>query len=240
MKNTESMADLKKEAALQAASLVESGQTVGLGTGSTAAFAVRELGRRVREEGLSIRCVGTSHQTLLLARESGLVLDPVSFHDRLDISIDGADEIDPHLNLIKGGGGAQTLEKIVHAMSDRFIVVADESKLVEKLGTKFAIPVEVLGHAIAFVERRLLALGAREVILRSGSGKDGPVITDNGNMLMDARFEITDPAELESRINEIPGVVENGVFSTRTLAIESAIVAGAGGVRILERGDGRS
>lgn len=235
MKNAESMAEFKKASALKAAEQITSDQVIGLGTGSTAAFVIEELGRRVREEGLKIRCVATSYQSMILARSAGMIAEPVSFHSTLDVSIDGADEIDPRLNLIKGGGGAHTMEKIVHAMSRKFIVVADTSKKVQSLGEKFLIPVELIPGSLALVEKRLKDLGASEVLLRSGGKKDGPVITDNGNILIDARFSSFDPEAMEQSINRIPGVVENGIFSIATLAIDSAYIAGPDGVEVLTR-----
>ncbi len=233
MKDAAANAALKERAALRAASLVRSGETVGLGTGSTAAFVIRELGRRVREEGLSIRTTATSSQSHRIARESGLAVETPDAFDVLDLSIDGADEIDPDLCLIKGGGAAHTREKIVHAMSRRFLVVADDTKLVARLGASFAVPVEVLLPALAYVEKELLQLGATEVKLRAATRKDGPVITDNGNVVLDARFHVTDPEELERAVTLIPGVVENGIFARPQVRPQSALIAAADGIREL-------
>jgi len=236
MKNVSSNAELKKQAALLAASLVETGQKVGLGTGSTAAFVIEELGRRAREEGLQVECIATSFQSMNLAIVHGLKVFPVqSFGGGLDISIDGADEIDPQLNLIKGGGAAHTLEKLVHVMSGRFVVVADDSKLVERLGTKFAVPVEVIPFALPFVQRRLSEMGASDVAVRMAVKKDGPVVTDNGNFVVDAKFEISDPKSLEIEINSLPGVLDNGIFSSASVVPERAIIAGANGVETRTR-----
>ena len=214
MKNISANSEAKQAAGVAAAALVESGQIVGLGTGSTAAFTIEELGRRVRQDGLRITCVATSFQARHLAIKAGLTLTPLDLVSRVDISIDGADEIDPDFNLIKGGGAAHTVEKLVHAMSERFIVVADPSKLVDRLGARFAVPVEVLSPAIAYVERRLRDMGVGDVQLRMATRKDGPVVTDNGNLVLDALFDFAsrEPAELEDRITLIPGVIACGIF----------------------------
>ncbi|GIU85476.1 MAG: ribose-5-phosphate isomerase [Acidimicrobiales bacterium] len=191
-----------KEAAGRAAvEYVVDGMLVGLGTGSTVYWTVRELARR----GLRVECVATSVATEKLAHECGLrLLDPADV-DSLDIAIDGADEVDPRLNLTKGGGGAHTREKIVAAMSERFLVVVDETKLVDKLGA-FGTPVEVLPFAPAFVEDKLSELGAQRVRRR-----DTP--TDNGGIVVDAYFgQIDDPDSLDASIRSIPGVVEVGLF----------------------------
>jgi len=230
MKDVGSNTEQKKAAALKAAALVQTGQKVGLGTGSTAAFVIQELGRRAKEENLQIECVTTSFQSMNIAIASGLKVFPVQALGFLDISIDGADEIDPSLNLIKGGGAAHTLEKIVHASASQFIVVADDSKLVDKLGSKFYVPVEVIPYAIALVEKKLKDLGASEVVLRNAVKKDGPIVTDNGNFVYDAKFDITDPVSLEAKINSIPGVVENGIFSVNSVVPIKAFIAGEGGV----------
>jgi ribose 5-phosphate isomerase A len=231
MKEVSSNTELKKQAALAAAALVESGQRVGLGTGSTAAFVIEELGRRVRQENLLIECVATSFQAMNLAIVHGLRVFPIqALGGQLDISIDGADEIDPHLNLIKGGGAAHTMEKLVHVMSSRFIVVADDSKLVSKLGTRFPVPVEVIPFSYPLVEKKLKELGATEITMRMAVKKDGPVVTDNGNFVLDARFDIQEPEKLEIAINAIPGVLDNGIFSAASAVPERAFIAGNNGV----------
>ena len=235
MKDVGSNTEQKKAAALKAAELVQTGQKVGLGTGSTAAFVIQELGRRAKEENLKIECVTTSFQSMNLAIASGLKVFPVQALGFLDISIDGADEIDPSLNLIKGGGAAHTLEKIVHTMAAQFIVVADDSKLVDKLGSKFYVPVEVVPYSIVLVEKKLKDMGAIEVVLRAAVKKDGPVVTDNGNFVFDAKFDINDPEELEVKINSIPGVLENGIFSKISALPERAIIAGEGGLTVKTR-----
>lgn len=212
MKDASSNQEAKKLAALEAVSQIRDGMVVGLGTGSTAAFAIEELGR-LTQEGLKIDCCATSYQSMDLARQSGLKIIPVGYFSQIDVSIDGADEVDLDLRLIKGGGAAHTNEKIVHAMSQRFICVVDPSKLVSKLGEKFAVPVEVIPHAVELVKSELAEMGARELFLRSAVKKDGPVITDNGNLIIDARFPDFDPDLYESRLNNIPGVIDNGIFA---------------------------
>lgn len=233
MKNVSANSEAKRAAGIAAAARVESGQLVGLGTGSTAAFAIEELGRRARDEGLAIECAATSLQSRNLALDARLRVLPLDRVARLDISIDGADEIDPQLRLIKGGGGAHTLEKLVHSMSERFIVVADPSKLVDRLGQGFAVPVEALSNAAAFVERELVRLGASEVSLRQAARKDGPVITDNGNVLLDARFAIDDPEALERELKLIPGVIENGIFARTRPRSGDCIIGATDGVQVL-------
>lgn len=230
MKNAQSNVNQKRLAGVHASKYVESGMLVGLGTGSTTAFAVHELGRRIREENLSIRCVATSYSTLMFAVEEGLPLIPLHSVSRLDISIDGADEFDSELNLIKGGGAAHTQEKLVHAMSDRFIVVADPSKRVERLGARFPIPVEVIRESVGFVTEKLKEMGASSVSLRIGAGKDGPVVTDNGNFVLDMMIPVVDPGKLELELNSIPGALENGIFSIGRIPVDRVVVGSDVGV----------
>ncbi len=202
----------KRLSGREAAKLVKDGAVVGLGTGSTAAYAIEELGRRIREEGLRILGIPTSYQALDLARRNGIPVRTLDDVDRVDISIDGADEVDPEKNLIKGGGAAHTQEKIIDSLADFFVTVVDDSKLVNRLGEKYPVPVEVIPMALAPVMRRLEAIGGNPV-LRTAVKKDGPVITDQGNFVVDVRFpSIEDPQGLESTLNNIPGVVENGLF----------------------------
>jgi ribose 5-phosphate isomerase A len=204
---------MKQEVGRAAAAKVQSDTVVGLGTGSTTAFAIQFLGDRLASGDLkNIKGVPTSFQASVLAKKYGIPLTTLDEVDKIDIAIDGADEVDPQFNLIKGGGAAHTREKIVDGLAEQFIVVVDSSKLVDKLGSTFALPVEVLPMAVAPVTRALTALGA-SVDLRMGVNKDGPVITDQGNMVLDAKFEaIANPAEMEAHINNIPGVLENGLF----------------------------
>ena len=203
----------KQRVGIEAARMVEDGMVVGLGTGSTATFAIEELGRRVREEGLSIVGVPTSFSSSMLARQHGLIVRTLDDVDHIDIAIDGADEVDPGKNLIKGGGAAHTREKVIDYLAELFVVVVDESKLVQRLGETFPIPVEVIPMAISPVLRGLEWLGGKPVV-RLAEKKDGPVISDQGNFIVDVHFDqIEDPAALETALNNIPGVVENGIFT---------------------------
>jgi len=197
----------KQAAARAAAELVEPGSIVGLGSGSTATYAIRFLGQRVRE---SLRIVGipTSQKTKQLAEQLGIPLSTLDEHPQIDIDIDGADEIDPQLNLIKGGGGALLREKIIASASRRFIVVGDSSKQVAHLG-KFPLPVEVIPFAQSLISKRIAGLGA-QVSLR---GAGNPYVTDEGHHILDCKFgEIADPPALAEKLRGIPGVVEHGLF----------------------------
>ncbi|MEO0395527.1 MAG: ribose-5-phosphate isomerase RpiA [Cyanobacteria bacterium P01_A01_bin.137] len=204
---------MKQEVGRAAAAQVKSGSIVGLGTGSTTAFAIQFIGERLAAgEITDVVGIPTSFQASVLAKKHGIPLTTLDEAPRIDIAIDGADEVDPQQNLIKGGGAAHTREKVVDGLAARFVVVVDSSKLVDKLGSTFALPVEVLPMAVAPVTRALEALGGTPE-LRMGVNKDGPVITDQGNMVLDVKMAgIDNPAELEKTINNIPGVLENGLF----------------------------
>jgi ribose 5-phosphate isomerase A len=229
MKDTSANTDAKKAAGVAAADLVKSGMVVGLGTGSTVAWTIRRLGERVREEGLDFLGIATSFQAENLAIDSGISLTALNQHPLLDLAIDGADQVDGDLFVIKGGGAAHTREKVVSCSAKRFVIVADESKYVQKL--TWPVPVEVLPFALRLVERRLIELGGKPV-LRLGKMKDGPVITDNGNFVVDADFGvIEDPAALAARIDPIPGVVEHGIFDN----LDELFLARKGGVERIGR-----
>jgi ribose 5-phosphate isomerase A len=204
---------MKQEVGKAAAARVKSGSIVGLGTGSTTAYAIQFLGDRLKSgEIKDIQGIPTSFQAEVLAKQYGIPLTTLDATDRIDIAIDGADEVDPQKNLIKGGGAAHTREKIVDSLAEVFIVVVDSSKLVDRLGSTFLLPVEVLPMAIAPVTRAIEKLGGKPE-LRMGIRKAGPVITDQGNMVIDVKFDrIDDPAGLEKTLNNIPGVLENGLF----------------------------
>lgn len=194
-----------------------SGMKIGLGTGSTAMPAVKRLSERIEDGTLKdIKAVATSFQTTLACEELGIpvyTLNDRAIAGHLDLTIDGADEIDLNNNLIKGGGAALLREKIVAYNSTNYAIVADESKAVETEGTKFPLPVEIIGEARVPVMKELEKLGAKSV-LREGVKKAGPVITDNGNMILDCTWENpVDPAEMEEKINRITGVVECGFFT---------------------------
>jgi len=204
--------EAKKRAALEAVKHLKDGFTLGLGSGSTAAYAIREIGRKIQQEDLRILGVPTSYQAFLLAVDCGILLTTLNEHPELDLTIDGADQIDKALNLIKGMGGALTREKIVASASKQLVIVADETKLVEKLGTNHPVPVETLPFALPTVMSKVQEMGGRPV-LREGKGKVGPVVTDNGNFIVDVDFGlIDDPKELNSRLKLISGVVETGLF----------------------------
>lgn len=204
---------MKQQVGGAAADLVKSGSIVGLGTGSTTAYAIEYLGKRLQSGDLKdIKGIPTSFQASVLAKEYGIPLTTLDEVDRIDIAIDGADEVDPQKNLIKGGGAAHTREKIVDALAEQFIVVVDASKLVDKLGSTFLLPVEVIPMAMTPVMRAIEKLGGKPQ-LRMGVKKAGPVVTDEGNFVVDVKFDsIDNPAELEKTLNNIPGVLENGLF----------------------------
>ncbi len=204
---------MKQEVGRAAAQQVKSGDIVGLGTGSTTAFAIQFIGERIAAGELKdVVGIPTSFQASVLAKQHGIPLTTLDDVDHIDIAIDGADEVDPQMNLIKGGGAAHTREKVVDGLAARFVVVVDSSKLSDKIGTIFALPVEVLPMAVAPVTRALEKLDGK-VEMRMGVAKDGPVITDQGNMVLDVTFNgIDNPAEMEKTINNIPGVLENGLF----------------------------
>lgn len=203
--------NLKKIAGYEAANKINDGQIVGLGTGSTTHYFIEKLGMRVKEEELNIMGIPTSYQSLFLAKKWDIPLTTLDEFD-IDIAVDGADEVDLNKNLIKGGGAAHTLEKIVDYSATEFIVVVDDSKLVDKLGA-FPVPIEIIPSSYRLIKNILLTMGAKPKI-RMGERKDGPVITDNGNFVIDASFnEIDDPELLEVELNSIPGVVENGIFT---------------------------
>jgi ribose 5-phosphate isomerase A len=229
MKDASANADAKRAAGERAADLVKDGMAVGLGTGSTVAWTIKRLGERVREEGLEIHGVPTSYQAEELAIASGIVLTTLNQHPILDLAIDGADQVDADLFVIKGGGAAHTREKVVACSAKRFVIVADESKYVEKL--RHPVPVEVLPFAARLVEQRAKELGGVPV-LRLGKMKDGPVITDNGNFVMDVGFgTISDPAALARRLCGIPGLVEHGIFEN----LDELYLARNGEVEIISK-----
>jgi ribose 5-phosphate isomerase A len=220
---------LKQEAAEVAAGLVESGMIVGLGTGSTAKFAVEALGQRVKD-GLHIIGIPTSETTARQARSVGIQISSLAEHTEVDLTIDGADEIQHGtLDLIKGHGGALLREKVVASASRRLIIIADESKLVDQLGTRFALPVEVVPFGWQATERKLQQLGSHTK-LRPGSDEK-PFVTDGGNFIIDCSFSpIAAPAVLDQELNSVVGVVEHGLFLKMT---SRAIVAGQDGVKVL-------
>jgi ribose 5-phosphate isomerase A len=206
----EALTASKRAAGYEAAAMIEDGMVVGLGTGSTVFYTIERLAERVRS-GLQVKGIPTSYQTAIRARDAGISLTTLDDFPVIDIAVDGADEVDCGLRLIKGRGAAHLREKCVAAAAKHFVVVVDEQKVVKKLGT--AVPVEVLPFAIMPVLFRLRGLGGVPVI-REAVRKDGPVITDNGNFVVDCTFTaIDDPGRLEATIASIPGVVESGLFT---------------------------
>ena len=229
------MDGLKRQAAARALLSVRDGMKLGLGTGSTAKHFVDLLGERVRA-GLKVLGVPTSEATRIQAAECGIPLTTLDDVDRLDLTIDGADEIDPSLNAIKGGGGALLREKIVAAASDRMIVIADDTKWVDALG-RFPLPVEVIPFGLAATQRAMAGAFAQsgvsgQMVLRKG--RDGHVfVTDGGHWIIDAHLgRIEDAPRLAGLLNPIPGVVEHGLFIGLA---STAILAGAQGIRVIER-----
>lgn len=232
---TEEMSPIDKAkfvAARRAADFVEDGMRVGLGTGSTAAWLVKCLGEQVRDDGLRIRGVPTSTQTAELAREVGIEVITLDDAKWLDLTIDGADEFDGDLNLIKGGGGALLQEKIVATASDRMIVIADVGKEVEHLGA-FPLPIEVIPFGLqttrALVEETLISMDVlgRQSALRMKDDK--PFVTDEGNHILDLQLQrIGNPRQLALVLNQLPGVVENGLF----IDICDTVVIGFGDGRV--------
>jgi len=204
---------MKQEVGRAAAARVKSGSIVGLGTGSTTAYAIQFIGERLASGDLKdIKGIPTSFQARVLAKKYGIPLISLDEADRMDVAIDGADEVDPDKNLIKGGGAAHTQEKIVDSLAKEFIVVVDSGKLVDSLGSTFLLPVEVLPMAMTPVTKALENLGGK-CDLRMGVKKAGPVVSDQGNLIIDVKFSsIANPAEMEQTINNIPGVLENGLF----------------------------
>ena len=205
------MTNAKEIAGRRAAEFVESGMTVGLGTGSTVYFTLVRLAERIREEGLQIRGVPTSLDTEQKANEFGIPLAGLDEIEHIDFTIDGADEIDAQFNMIKGGGGALLREKVIAHISRCEAIVVGRDKVVDRLGTTFKLPVEVVPFAQPMVELQIRSLGA-EPEVRSRDG--GVFVTDNGNHILDCHFPegIANAPAMERALDEIPGVVESGLF----------------------------
>ena len=203
----------KRNAAKEAVKHVEDGFVVGLGSGTTAAYAIEEIAKKMKREQLRISGVPTSYQALMLAAKLGIPVTSLEEHSFLDLAVDGADQVDPQLNLIKGMGGALAREKIVASASKRVVIVADEGKRVKTLGAEdHPVPVEVLPMAVPLVTRNIEALSGKPV-LREGGKKVGPVVTDNGNVILDVHFGlIRKPQDLECGLKGLVGVVETGLF----------------------------
>ena len=209
---------MKQAVAKAAVDKIQNGMILGLGSGSTAAFMIEALALKIKfGEIKDIVGVTTSFQGEVLATELGIPLKSLSSVSEIDLAIDGADEVDPKFQLIKGGGACHVQEKLVASMAKKFIVVVDSTKLVEKLNLDFKLPVEVLPTAWKQVQKTLIDFGG-EGNLRMAQKKAGPVVTDQGNLILDLTFSngIDQPELLESQINNIPGVLENGLFTNLT------------------------
>jgi ribose 5-phosphate isomerase A len=201
--------DIKKKVGEEAARLIKPGMIAGIGTGTTAYWLIMSLGK-MAQEGMDIRCVPTSKETARLAEENHIPLTTLNEVDSIDITIDGADEIDPQLQLIKGGGGALLQEKMVAAASKQMIVIADQTKLVKHLGA-FPLPVEVIPFGWKQVQRHIRQLYPIQITLRTKDNE--PLVTDHGHYILDCHFgQITDARSLHTILNSIPGVVDNGLF----------------------------
>lgn len=220
--------DKKRLVGDSAAALVENGMVVGLGTGSTTAFAIQALGRRV-DEGLDIKGIPTSYQSLMLAIEWGIPITSLDQDPVPDIALDGADQVDANLFVIKGGGAAHTNEKIISRSSRRFVVLVDENKMVDTLF--HPVPLEVIPKALELVKRQVMELGGIP-LLRMAVRKDGPVITDNGNLVLDVDFgEIAEPGKLAVQLSACTGIIEHGIFDN---ADEVYVGTRDGTVRVVE------
>mgnify|MGYP000642660165 CR=1 FL=1 len=203
--------DAKKRVAEAAIRNVKDGWVIGLGSGTTVEYAVSALGKRVREEGLKVYIVPSSYQIFYKALEEKLPIVTLDEYPCLELTIDGADEVDKNLNLVKGGGGALTREKIIGYASKRYVIIVDETKLVDNLGFKNPIPVEVLPFALPIVLKELKK--SFNVKVREGEGKVGPTVTDNGNFIVDIYCGIVkNPEAFNSKLKSIPGIIETGLF----------------------------
>jgi ribose 5-phosphate isomerase A len=229
---------MKQAVAAAAVEQIRDGMVLGLGSGSTAALMIQALGAKLRSAELTgITGVTTSFQGEVLAAELGIPLQSLNAIDHIDLAIDGADEVDPFFQLIKGGGACHVQEKLVARRAERFVVVVDNSKLVELLNLAFLLPVEVLPGAWRQVKAELEGMGAG-VNLRMAVRKAGPVVTDQGNLVLDVRFSggISEPEALEKEINNLPGVLENGLFVNLTdQVLVGEIVDGEPRVRDLQK-----
>jgi ribose 5-phosphate isomerase A len=229
---------MKQAVAAAAVEQIRDGMVVGLGSGSTAALMIQGLGEKLRRGELhDITGVTTSFQGEVLAAELGIPLKSLNAISRIDLAIDGADEVDPHFQLIKGGGACHVQEKLVARRAERFVVVVDATKLVETLNLGFLLPVEVLPGAWRQVQGQLADLGGRAE-LRMAVRKAGPVVTDQGNLVLDVAFSggIQAPEQLEKEINNLPGVLENGLFVNLTdQVLVGEVRDGVAAVRDLER-----
>lgn len=219
---------LKKIAAEKATEEVRDGTVVGLGTGSTVYYALLKLGAMVRD-GLNIVGIPTSDGTEKIATEQSIPLSTLASHPVIELTIDGADEVDAHLNLIKGGGAALVREKIIANASKRILIIVDESKVSRVLGTSFALPVEIVRFGWEATQREVNNICGKSDLR---GGIENPLITDNGNYILDCHFEgIPEPEKIELQLNNIPGVVENGIFVNRA---DKVIIGTPTGIKYME------
>ena len=229
---------MKQAVAEAAVEQFRDGMIVGLGSGSTAALMIEGLGKRLASGQLKdIVGVTTSFQGEVLAAQLGIPLRSLNAVDRIDLAIDGADEVDPAFQLIKGGGACHVQEKLVAARAERFVVVVDSTKLVDRLNLGFLLPVEVLPGAWRQIRQQLSAMGGKAE-LRMADRKAGPIVTDQGNLVLDVRFDggIADPVDLERSVNNIPGVLENGLFvNLADEVLVGEVNNGVAGVRRLDK-----
>ncbi len=222
---------MKLNAAVKALEYVKDGMIIGLGSGSTAEIFLEKLAKKARN-GLDVAVIPSSLGTEIIARQHGLKIVSLQEYPEVDLAVDGADIIDEGLNLIKGGGAAMAREKVVDYAAKKFIVIVDKTKLSSNL-YDFPVPVEVLPFALGYVLKKLEKYGAPSVRM-SSKGKYGPVITDNGNLIVDLTVKIeADPSKLEREINTIPGVVENGIFPAEY--VDLVIVGREDGVTVLSK-----
>ncbi len=218
----------KKIAAEKATEEVRNGMVVGFGTGSTVYYALLKLGVMVRD-GLNIIGIPTSDGTEKIATEQGIPLSTLAVHPTIELTIDGADEVDAHLNLIKGGGAALVREKIIANASKRILIVVDESKVSRVLGTSFALPVEIVRFGWEATQREVNKVCGKSDLR---GGIEDPLITDNGNYILDCHFDgILEPEKIELQLNNIPGVVENGIFVDRA---DKVIIGTPSGIKYME------
>ena len=219
---------LKKIAAEQVTEEIREGMVVGLGTGSTVYYALLKIGTMVRD-GLNIIGIPTSSGTEKVAREQGIPLSTLADHPTIELTIDGADEVDAHLNLIKGGGAALVREKIIANASQRIVIIVDESKVSRVLGTSFALPVEIVQFGWEATKHVVDKVCGRSELR---GGIQNPLITDNGNYILDCHFDgIAEPEKIELQLNNIPGVVENGIFVNRA---DKVIIGTSSGIQYME------
>jgi ribose 5-phosphate isomerase A len=226
--------EAKRNAALEAVKHVKDNFVIGLGSGSTAAYAIEQIGNRIKREKIRVSTVPTSYQAFMLAVKHGIPITTLEEHPTLDLTIDGADQIDDELSLIKGMGGALTHEKIVATASKKFAIVADERKKVKFLGeNNQPVPIEVIRFATPIVMNRIKEMGGAP-FLRESKKKVGPVITDNGNVILDVSFGLVhEPADLNRKLKILPGVVETGLFVKMA---DLVYLGERSGVRKLEKG----